>query len=352
MKKIIFALAAVAALAACSKSEVAYDDVQNEISLAPVTKNITKAMVEDNVFPTSEKINLWAYYKPISAGKTVAEWYESTADVQTYLDHKTFAYRAANSNEDNKVWGGHDLPNNQPIEYFWPKNGSLVFVGYHPETLYNKASHNYATNTMHFENIPMSRVSDINNVYTEDFMYFNMTSSCSTGSVVANFKHALSWISVLLVKDDATSDNAIITVTRVAFTKVIESGDADVVGTADIEWTADGNPTTVEILEGNNVVLAKGNNVVQSYEPLFIPQDMLGQLIVEYEIMSTDGSKFSEVKEITLNGMQGNENSTTSALSKWAPAKHYTYTITIGTTELLVKPTVTPWVGVDVPSVI
>lgn len=349
MKKIFLAFAAVASLAACSKSEVQYDNVQNEITLAPVAKNITKAMVEGNDFPTSEKINLWAYYKPISAGKTVAEWYESTANVQTYLDHKTFAYRAANSTTDNNVWGG--WANNQPIEYFWPKNGSLVFVGYHPEDLYDKASHNYATNTMHFENIPMSRVSD-NTVYTEDFMYFNMTSSCSTGSVVANFKHALSWISVLLVKDDATSENATITVTRVAFTKVIASGDADVVGTEDIEWTADGNPTIVEILEGNEVDLDYDNEDVEPYQPLFIPQDMQGQLIVEYEIKSTDGSKFSEVKEITLDGMQGNENSTTSELSKWAPAKHYTYTITIGTTELLVKPTVTQWVGVDVPSVI
>ena len=79
---------------------------------------------------------------------------------------------------------------------------------------------------------------------------------------------------------------------------------------------------------------------------------MAGKLIVEYEIKSIDGSKFTEVKEINLMGMEGTKDSSTSDLSSWAPAKHYTYTITIGTTELLVKPTVTPWVGVDVPSVI
>ena len=44
MKKIIFALAAVAALAACSKSDVAYE-VNEEIGFLPVTENMTKAMM-------------------------------------------------------------------------------------------------------------------------------------------------------------------------------------------------------------------------------------------------------------------------------------------------------------------
>ena len=53
MKKIFFALAAVAALASCSKVDATYDDVQNEISLAPVAQNITKAMVSTTAFPES-----------------------------------------------------------------------------------------------------------------------------------------------------------------------------------------------------------------------------------------------------------------------------------------------------------
>lgn len=338
MKKIFFALAAVAALVSCSKSEVAYEAVNEEIGFAPVIENMTKAMVTDNNFPQSEKINLWAYYKPVAAGTAVDDWRADASAVQTYLNHKTFAY-----NSTKEKWSGDG------VEYFWPKNGSLVFVGYHPESLSSHASHNYDTNTMHFEDIAMSRVAATSGVYTEDFMYFNMTPSYASGAVEANFKHALSWISVLLVKDGYTSDNATITVNKVEFTNVVSGGDADVIGANAIDWTANGAAVTVEILEGTPVVLAKNNTTVQAYEPLFIPQTMAGKLIVEYEIKSNDGSKFTEVKEITLNGMKdSNENS----LTKWEAGKHYTYTITIGTSEILVDPKVTIWENVTVPSVI
>jgi hypothetical protein len=130
---------------------------------------------------------------------------------------------------------------------------------------------------------------------------------------------------------------------------VVSGGDADVIGAADINWNANGAAVTVEILEGTPVVLAKNNTTVQAYEPLFIPQSMTGKLIVEYEIKSQDESKFTEVKEITLNGMKdSNEN----PLTKWEAGKHYTYTITIGTSEILVDPKVTIWENVTVPSVI
>lgn len=327
MKKIFFVLAAVAALASCSKSEVAYDEVNEEIGFAPVIENMTKAMVPDNKFPQSEKINLWAYYKPVAAGKAVDEWRADASDVQLYLNHKTFAYDSAKN-----LWSGDGH------EYYWPKNGSLVFVGYHPETLSSHASHDYATNTMHFEDIAMSRVNASSTVYTEDFMYFNMTPSCASGAVEANFKHALSWISVLLIKDGETSDKATITVNKVNFTNVVSGGDADVISAADIAWDANGAAVTVEILEGTPVILEKDNTTVEPYEPLFIPQTMTGKLVIEYEIKSTDGSKFTEVKEINLMGMMGTENSTTSELYSWAPGKHYTYTITIGTSEILVNP--------------
>ena len=74
MKKIFFALAALAALASCSKSEVEYEQT-GEIGFLPVTKNMTKSMMTGTTFETSEEFNLWAYYKPASA-----------RDLQTWLD--------------------------------------------------------------------------------------------------------------------------------------------------------------------------------------------------------------------------------------------------------------------------
>lgn len=329
MKKIFLALAAVAAITACSKTEAEYEQT-GEIAFVPVTENMTKSMVTTATFPTTEKINLWAYYKPVPAG-SVGAWISSTEKAQTYIEDKTFAYK-----ETEGKWGGDANP------YFWPKNGSLVFVGYYPSSLKNSVNHDLTTQTMTFIDITQSRVASTG--YSEDIMYFNMTPSCSNGSVTAEFKHALSWVSVLLKKDSNTSERATITVNKVTFTEVNPCGDAKVVAQQTINWTVDGTPASVEILEGTPVVLSKTNETVQAYQPLFIPQDMNGNLVVEYEIKSEDGSKFTEVATIALSGMKSGDTS----LKKWLPAKHYTYTITIGTSEILVNPTLETWEAVPV----
>ena len=337
MKKIFLALAAVAALAACTKSEAEYEPT-GEIAFTPVTKNITKTMMTGQTFQASEEFNVWAYYKPVPAGTDMGTWLSNASTPQTYLNEKTFAYTGA----DHK-WGGKESA------YFWPKNGSLVFVGYYPTDIAENAHHDLATNTMSFYDINQSRVASRG--FSEDMMYFNMTPSCASGSVVATFKHALSWISVILVKDEtnANTDKATITVEKVEFTNVLPTGDATVVGGKNISWGAKGAAATVDILEGTPVVLVADNEDQEPYEPLFIPQKMTGNLVITYTITSEDGSYFREVKTIALGGMKDSDN---KALTSWEAAKHYTYTITIGTSEILVDPKVAPWEDVEVNTTI
>lgn len=335
MKKIFLTLAAVAALAACSKNEVAYDAYE-EIGFIPVTENITKTMMTGQALQASEEFNLWAYYKPVAPGTDIGTWLSNSAEAQTYIDEKTFAYSGA----DHK-WTGKANP------YFWPKNGSLVFVGYYPTSLKEKVSHDLANNKLSFTNVDQSRVASKG--YTEDIMYFNITPSYASSSVVATFKHALSWISLILVKDEETSDRAKITVEKVEFTNVLPQGDAVVEGAKTIAWTAKGGAATVDILEGNAVVLDKGNEDQEAYEPLFIPQKMNGNLVITYTITSEDGSYFREVKTITLGSMKDTNG---KPLTSWEPAKHYIYTITIGTSEILVDPKVSTWEDVAINTVI
>ena len=337
MKKIFLALAAVAALAACSKSDIEYEQT-GEIGFYPVTKNMTKSMMTGTTFQTSEEFNLWAYYKPVSA-TDLQTWLAAEGDVQEYLEEKTFKYYA---DKDNGKWAGKDNP------YFWPKNGSLAFVGYYPATIASKVTYDFEEQTMTFSTIPQSRVQ--NTGYSEDIMYFNMTPSYSGNAVQAEFKHALSWISLVLKKDANTSVDAKITVEKVEFTQVKPSGNGIVAEQHDIVWAATGTAATVDILEGTAVVLELNTNGEhEPYEPLFIPQLMNGNLVITYTITSNDDSYFREVKTIALNTMKDAEENT---LSSWEPAKHYTYTITIGTEEILVAPEVKPWVEVDVPTTI
>lgn len=331
MKKVFLALAAVAALAACTKSEVEYTE-PGEIGFLPVNENITKSMMEGNTFQTTAEFNLWSYYKPVTAG-TLDAWLANTSEAQEYIEEKTFAYR-----NDLQKWGGKDNP------YFWPKTGSLVFTGYHPTSIAGKVDYSFENNTMTFSEIPQSRVAASG--YDEDIMYFNLTSSYSSNYVQPSFKHALSWISVILVKSADTPDAATIKANSVEFTGVYPIGTGTVAGANDITWAPAGTAAPVDVLEGNVATLAKNNKAVVAYQPLFIPQNMNGNLVVEYEISSADGSSFTEVKTIALNGMK---DSNGNALNAWEPAKHYTYTITIGTSEILIEPSVMPWTEVSVP---
>ena len=207
MKKIFIALAAVAALAACSKSEVAYEQ-PGEIGIAPFAQNRTKAMVQGTAFP-QENFALWAYYKQLPAGKTIAEWQSSTEAQQTYIDNKEFKPSTTAG-----LWGG-------VIPYFWPKIGSLLFAGYYPVTMKNMVSYEFSAtaNKMtvagytpgDYQTTGFVNTTGANHV--EDFMYFNMTATSSDGSTVGAqnsvttgsqidvfFRHGLSWISVVLLR--------------------------------------------------------------------------------------------------------------------------------------------------------
>lgn len=368
MKKIFFALAAVAALASCSKSEVAYE-YDREITFSAVTKNITKSMMETADFNVNEQFNVWAFYNPALPSTTnnnidgwVAEYNANASKgAKVYVDEKPFEYHG-NYNH----WAG-------VTPYFWPKVGSLAFAGYYPTTLKNKVAYTLESgvNAMTFTDIKRSWVtSEASN--NEDVMYFNLTPSYvgTTAPVVtAIFKHALSWLTVNLSTDAQTFNlGANITVRSVKFTDVSPEGDAVVDNQSRIEWTPKGTPVAVDVVT-SPVVLTTGQQ--EQREPLFIPQPMAGNLEITYTVSSqedADGhvSSFTETKVIALNtlkgmvpktGTDGNVETDSEGnpvlveenLSKWDDAKHYIYNIVISTSEILIDASVQPWDEVIVP---
>lgn len=361
MKKIFLALAAVAALAACSKSEAQYDQ-DIEIGFAPVVSNRTKAMLSDTEFP-NENFNVWGYYKQIPQGRTIAQWMASSLEQQNYIEEKPFTKKSTG------LWGGVS-------SYFWPKVGSLMFAGYYPtnptageiEYIFDNSVSKMTVTNYVAGNYKTTGYVATTSTHVEDFMYFNMTPTSynsttnSTVGVSGNnvdvvFRHALSWINVVLVKDTTApnTDAANITVHSVKFTSVLPQGDAVVDNTPgavtdEIVWTAEGTAVNVEVCPNDNasttdvaendVVLSTTANLLAK-QPLFIPQTMAGNLVVKYTIASTDGSKFTETKSISLKGLEGN--------GVWQPGRKYTYTITIGTSEILIDPAVDEWDAVPVP---
>lgn len=337
MKKIFFALAAVAALASCAKSEVEYTPAQ-EITFTPVSKNITKAMMDNGTtFNTAEQFNVWAFYNPtVEANKDidgwVAEYNANTANgAKVYIDDKPFAY-----DSNYKLWAG-------VTPYFWPKVGTLAFAGYHPSSAPAAYTLSGTANQMTFTDVTKSWVSE-DDANTEDLMYFNLTQCYNGNNVTAVFKHALSWLTVNLATTQTTLDaGAKITVSSVKFTDVKPQGDAVVVNQAAVVWTPEGTAADVEVVE-SDVTLTTSAQMQK--QPLFIPQTMAGNLEVTYTISSTDESKFTETKVIALNTMSDNEN---NKLSSWDAAKHYVYNIVISTEEILIDASVVDWTDVEIP---
>lgn len=354
MKKILIALAAVAALAACSKSEIQYEQENTPIAISPVAANRTKAMVTGTEFP-AEEFMVWAYYKQIGAGTTIEGWQAATnLDQQLYIEEKPFEPSGTAG-----LWAG-------VTPYYWPKLGSLLFVGYYPATeeMAEKVKYEFSSdvNKMTVEGFTPGDYQATGFVNTtganhvEDFMYFNMTPASCDGKTVGtqnsvtsgyqidvHFRHALSWISVVLAKDANTPDEATITVKSVTFTDVKTTGTGvvdnspvapatneiawDTTGSADVDvnvWTGDKELGAAETLEK---------------QPVIIPQVMEGNLVVTYVISSEDGSSFEETKTVALKDINS-EN------PNWEPGQKYTYTITIGTSEILIDPAIVDWVPV------
>ena len=322
MKKIIFAIAAIAALAACSKNDTAYEQ-GNEISLAPVPQNMTKTMMTRETFLTSEQFNVWAWYKQLHAGTDVATWQADASADQLYITESPFVYREGTN------WGGKTA-------YYWPKLGSLLFAGYYPTDIAGKVDYtfNASENKMVFTGIAQTEVDASD--YKEDIMYFNMTASSSaSGPVAVVFKHALSWITVNVKK---SADSPKIVIDEIKFTEVNPEGTGTVNGASVISWETTG--TADKTVVGTAVELEE--TATKLKEPLFIPQAMAGDLVITYTVYSSDTEKFTETYTAKLSAIKAD-------LDTWAPAKHYIYNIEIGTSEILIAPTVEDWSDVEVP---
>lgn len=348
MKKIFFALATVAALASCSKSEVEYEQT-SEITFTPVTKNITKSMITGTTFPTTESFNVWAWYNQVPAGTTADSW-DTTTD-NLYVTEGQFVYKSAESS-----WGG-------ATPYYWPKVGSLLFAGYYPSTVAAKADYVFdgTVNRMIFKNIPQSEVVNDANVHSEDLMYFNMTEvTHNSGPVAVVFKHALSWVTVNLQRDDFAvnaSGYPKITVHSVTFTNVNPQGTGVVGGTdGEIDWTVNGTLADKTVNSGDVVLTTSAQKQI---EPLFIPQELTSamELQVNYTIASSATESFTETHTTKLKGMTGTtpkpvegnpDNVETVTVNSWDPAKHYVYNVVMGLEEILIEPTVADWTPVTI----
>lgn len=362
MKKLVIAALAIGAMAACTKSNVQYEQ-PGEISLQPVAQKATKA-VTGTTYPEDEMFNVWAWWVESGAGSIN---YSETA--KDYIKEGTFK-------NNGTRWGGYDMTTGKVNPYYWPTTGSLFFAGYSPADVRTSGEFAYNLKAATMTITGYQQSNDITK--TKDLMWFDVDKSydkttAQTAGVPVKFKHALSWLTFKFnLKDEQTAHNW--KVTNVKLTGIETMADCTIQKGADPDWkdwtipnestlSAESKATAktivifdndagTEILYSSPDTWTNGDNTIQDFGGtqlelgesngvLIIPQSCAeadAQLEISYLLKVPAGNNeyISQSKTLFLN--VGTEDGTT-----WKPGKHYVYTITFGADEILINPTIADW---------
>lgn len=334
MKRIILAIAAITAIAACTKSEVTYE-APGEIGFAPVTGNITKAGGESGSLDTDQELGIYAFWDDNSELEAV----NSVNDYSTYDDN--YLVNALFKSKSATSWGGY--PNGYP----WPVNGALVFAGYTTPgdnvlttgTNAGNVSYDLASDTMTF--------TKYDNSSEFDLCWFGRTvnsyNNRENGTAIdVKLYHALSWITIAAYGEDSSIGW---TITSMEW-KVPTSGTAKCVGTS-ATWDNLNTPTSAtDILvddTGVNIdhVITAGTTSGSKTtgdiitNNLVIPSEPVEELVINYTF-KVNGVDKTDSKTVSLKLNDGNTED-------WESGVHYTYTLVFKANEILVAPSYGTW---------
>ena len=344
MKKLVIAVLAIGAMAACTKSNIQYEQPE-EISFQPVAKKATKAVygaIDGTAYPVGESFNVWAWWDESEPSNNPT--YGNYGDL--YINAGEFVAK------DNYNWGGETA-------YYWPTSGSLVFAGYSPAEASDNGTFYYALDTQTF--LVTGYTQSANIAETIDLMWFDAGESylektidveAPKQGVPVVFKHALSWLEFrfnlaalapqnwkirkvylqgIETKADFTSKDAKL---KPSWTYHTAAVDELVINSVEKELTV--HSPSFDYLSD---VAKKGVVVIpQSCAPAN------AELVIEYGLLtpaSADtGSEVYIPQTVTLPLTYDN---TTPEENAWEPGYHYIYTITFGANEILISPLVTEW---------
>lgn len=348
MKKIISIVLGVAALAACTKTSVSYEQ-PGEIALAPVTRaNMTKAAITGTTFPTTNDMGVYAFYNAGKLKDTPKDQF--LAGSAAYLEDVKFVNRTGSGN-----WGGDGK------SYYWPKTGSLVFAAYSPsvaELSYNEQKDEFSA-TSYVQSADLSS--------TVDLLWSPMTAKShdkTTTAVSMVFYHAMSWVTVQVVAANEKS-NSQFKIKSVELNDIVNKGSFKTAG-ATITWTpSTTDKQTLTVFSDNNykvVELPTAEKPVQALETnakgtVVIPQTLndVTLTVVFSQLMPTGSWSADQNLTFKLNECKAGDPAV--ALNEWKNGKHYIYTLNFnvkgatGENEILIAPSLTDWDPVNASSI-
>ena len=353
MKNLFIIAAAIAAMAACTKSSVVYDDSQNEIGFIPVPDVVSKANVHGPIgtdgtgntetYPTAETFGVYAYHTTTQGEGTAWNTFHGGNTPSEYIDNGEFVWHA-----DLNSFAG-------ATPYYWPKTGSLAFAGYSPyadlndivdytpdQTAPALTITNFVQGTYNWAHDATAVTNE-----TIDVMWFDVNDQNSSNSndVPVVFKHALTWIDFNLKEAEGTADN-MFTIKKVTLTNIYPGGDFTSVSDT---WTPKGILTDIVLFDndatGTNL---RANAVLDLGKLLIVPQAVGGktnsaksQITIEYTQNTSASEPLTETVTRDLTA------SVVSGVQTWELGKHYTYNISFSLNEIEITATVADWTVAD-----
>ena len=344
MKKIFFSLVALAALAACSKSEIAFEQT-GEIAFAPVSRLNTRAAVITTDYP--DDLNMYVFANAGAADAAI------TTFIEPYFANAEFS----NGTHDENVFGG-------VTPYYWPNVKELIFSGYSKSgnvaSMTTKPTYAKNADTGIWE-INMTGYAPIPGTATlgdNDLMWFPTTTESYGKPATANYtvavemKHACSWVTINIQGDATTGkDGTTWQILDLTIADLAQKGDV-VLGTA-ASWKNLSDVKLFDVYEGTTgkaLTTSYVDYTKLTYQDFILIPQATKTLTVKYSYVSQAGGAadgtdlvIEEIKDIPL---------TYTNDEGWKPGVHYTYNITIGTQEILIEPTVKVWDTVTAPDVV
>ena len=345
MKKIFFSIVAIAALAACSKSEVAYEQPA-EIGFKAVAGNMTKTAVSGEEYP--KELDMYVYAWTTDFAPADDNYYPNYIDNGLFVcKDKTFEkYTEKDDKTDRNpiVWGGQ-------TPYYWPNTKSLHFAGYSASGNVANLSPTYDCRSNVLSITGYTPGTDDNN----DLMVFPSTATATptgydknTDYVPVYMYHTCAWISFLVKGDGVTgAQGSNYAVTNITITDIDATADLTYNGTTIVWNNNTDNDATSAVLSSSVSLSGTGANAaVAETTPnstILIPQ-VPGKLSLTYTYTSQAQEPIIE----TITGLDlaldekvvDTDTGDTVTKTPWEAGKHYIYTITIKANEILIAPSV------------
>lgn len=343
MKKLFFlAVAAVVALAACTKNEADKTSFEKsrQISFTAVAGKATKAPITTAYYPTDIPFGVFCY--ALTEGQN---WDSHSGSGQLYMDNETISYNT--SDDANGIYA-------PATTYYWPLSGSLTFIGYSPKATTGTVAYDKANRKLTVTDFTVNSAA----ASQQDLMWAT-TQKDRTDETVADkgtytsasddtpstkkgvimlFHHALSQVK-FNVKKAAGLDAYTITVNSITF-------DAYSKGTLTV--TDDSPAWSAQAKQDAFVYNTTGPNVVAPNNTAEFAAFGVANMPVP-QTLAADVQKFTITYSLSKGGVDLGQKTVTQDLyvadgvTAWAPNTIYNYNIVIDLKKILFSPSVQTW---------